>query len=154
MPADAVRLAAREQLWTGVHDVKSMLSGGVALTTDRVSSTQSSDDESLELFLEHGAFLVPTLVTYETLAWEWAGLDLPPASVVKVADVLDRATRAGVDVVVGTDRLGGMHRHQSEELAIRAGADRRAGAGLSHHDGGAAAAARGRDRRPAARGAA
>ncbi len=27
---------------------------------------------------------------------------------------------AGVDVVLGTDLLGGMHRHQSEELAIRA----------------------------------
>ncbi len=170
--ADAFRLAAREQLRTGAHHVKIMLSGGVASPTDRVDSTQSSDDEiravveeaaaqnryvtghaytaravnrglrlgvrgiehgnlidaeSLELFLEHGAFLIPTLVTYQNLAREGAEFGLPPASVAKVADVLDagldaldRATRAGVDVVFGTDLLGGMHRHQSEEFAIRA----------------------------------
>ena len=170
--ADAFRRAAREQLRTGAHHVKLMLSGGVASPTDRIDSTQSSDaevravveeaaaqnryvtghaytaravnrglrlgvrgiehgnlvdEESLGLFVEHGAFLVPTLVTYQSLDREGADLGLPPASVAKVADVLDagldaldRATRAGVDVVFGTDLLGGMHRHQSQEFAIRA----------------------------------
>lgn len=170
--ADAFRRAAREQLRTGAHHVKLMLSGGVASPTDRVDSTQSSDDEiravveeataqnryvtghaytaravnrglrlgvrgiehgnliddeSLDLFLEHEAFLVPTLVTYQNLAREGAEFGLPPASVAKVADVLDagldaldRATKAGVDIAFGTDLLGGMHRHQSEEFVIRA----------------------------------
>ena len=170
--ADAFRLAAREQLRTGAHHIKLMLSGGVASPTDRIDSTQSSDDEiravveeaaaqnryvtghaytarsveralrlgvrgiehgnlvddeCLELFVEHGAFLVPTLVTYQHLASEGAEHGLPPSSVAKVAtvleaglDTLERATRAGVDVVLGTDLLGGMHPHQSEEIAIRA----------------------------------
>ncbi|MEJ5914573.1 metal-dependent hydrolase family protein [Pseudokineococcus sp. 1T1Z-3] len=169
---EAFRLAAREQLRTGAHHIKIMLSGGVASPTDRIDSTQSSeaeiravveeataqnryvtghaytsrsveralrlgvrciehgnlvDDACLELFLQHGAFLVPTLVTYQHLASEGAEHGLPADSVAKVASVLeagldtvDRATRAGVDVVLGTDLLGGMHRHQSEEIALRA----------------------------------
>lgn len=40
-----VRRAAREQLRTGAHHVKIMLSGGVASPTDRVDSTQFSDNE-------------------------------------------------------------------------------------------------------------
>ena len=43
--ADAVRKAARENLRTGADHVKIMLSGGVASPTDRVDSTQFSDDE-------------------------------------------------------------------------------------------------------------
>jgi imidazolonepropionase-like amidohydrolase len=169
---DEVRRAARDQLRTGAHHVKLMLSGGVASPTDRVDSTQFSDeeilavvaeaeaanryvtghaytaravdrglwlgvrciehgnlidDESVRLFLEHDAFLVPTLVTYEALAREGAEHGLPPASQAKVADVLaaglgvlERASRAGVQVVFGTDLLGGMQVHQSEEFRIRA----------------------------------
>ena len=43
--ADAVRKAARENLRTGADHVKIMLSGGVASPTDRVDSTQFSDEE-------------------------------------------------------------------------------------------------------------
>lgn len=42
---DEVRRAAREQLRTGAHHVKIMLSGGVASPTDRVDSTQFSREE-------------------------------------------------------------------------------------------------------------
>ncbi|TCP54301.1 imidazolonepropionase-like amidohydrolase [Tamaricihabitans halophyticus] len=85
------------------------------------------DDTSLALFREHDAFLVPTLVTYHQLAA--AGLDygLPPESHRKVDDVLGRgldalrrAYEAGVNLVYGTDLLGGMHPHQLGEFAIRA----------------------------------
>jgi imidazolonepropionase-like amidohydrolase len=168
---DGVGRAAREQLRTGAHHVKIMLSGGVASPTDRVDSTQFSaeeiraiveeaeganryvtghaytaravnrglalgvrsiehgnliDDESVRLFREHDAFLVPTLVTYEALAREGARHGLPSASQAKVADVLDaglsaldRAARGGVQLVFGTDLLGGMQVHQSEEFRIR-----------------------------------
>lgn len=169
--ADAVRHHARHQLRTGAHHIKIMLSGGVASPTDRVDSTQFSDeeiraaveeagaanryvtghaytaravnrglalgvrciehgnlidDESVALFREHSAFLVPTLVTYELLAREGAAAGLPPASQAKVADVrdaglaaLERAWRAGVSIAFGTDLLGDMHPHQSEEFRIR-----------------------------------
>ncbi|MDA2803743.1 metal-dependent hydrolase family protein [Nocardiopsis suaedae] len=170
--ATAFRRAAREQLRTGAHHIKIMLSGGVASPTDRIDSTQSAeeeiravveeaeaanryvtghaytaravnrglrlgvrciehgnliDDTSLELFLERRAFLVPTLVTYQELARQGARNGLPPESRAKVSTVLDRglealrrAHEAGVDLVFGTDLLGGMQAHQSEEFAIRA----------------------------------
>jgi imidazolonepropionase-like amidohydrolase len=85
------------------------------------------DDGSLELLMRHEAFLVPTLVTYRALAEEGSKWGLPPRSVDKVQVVLDsgltsleRADRRGVQIVFGTDLLGGMQRRQSEEFAIRA----------------------------------
>lgn len=165
------RRAAREQLRTGAHHVKVMLSGGVASPTDRIDSTQSSDDElraaveeaeaanryvtghaytaravdrglrlgvrciehgnlidqsSVELFLEHGAFLVPTLVTYHELSRQGARHGLPPQSQAKVDTVLHRGLEAlrlahegGVRMAFGTDLLGGMQEHQSTEFTIR-----------------------------------
>jgi imidazolonepropionase-like amidohydrolase len=85
------------------------------------------DDSSIELFLRHQAFYVPTLVTYQQLAAEGAQHGLPADSQAKVHDVLqhglgalERASRAGVDIVYGTDLLGGMHRHQLSEFTLRA----------------------------------
>lgn len=170
--ADAVRKAARENLRTGADHVKIMLSGGVASPTDRVDSTQFSDDEiraaveeataanryvlghaytaksvnrglqlgvrsiehgnlidrrSVQLLLENDAFLVPTLVTYERLKQDGAKFGLPEASQNKVDDVLyagldalKLATDHQVKIVYGSDLLGGMQPHQSQEFAIRA----------------------------------
>ncbi|MEV4250777.1 amidohydrolase family protein [Streptosporangium canum] len=167
-----IRKAVREQLRTGAHHVKLMLSGGVASPTDRVDSTQLSleeiravveeaeaanryvaghaytahavnralrcgvrsiehgnllDETSIELFRQHGAFYVPTLVTYRALADEGPRYGLPPGSHRKVSDVLEHGLRAlelayrgGIDIVFGTDLLGGMHPHQAKEFAIRA----------------------------------
>ncbi|MEU6714350.1 amidohydrolase family protein [Nonomuraea sp. NPDC046802] len=85
------------------------------------------DDSSVELFLRHEAFLVPTLVTYWALKEEGLAFGLPEASWRKVDAVLDaglvaleRAARAGVRLAYGTDLLGGMHRHQSHEFRLRA----------------------------------
>lgn len=169
---DAVRHAAREQLRTGAHHLKIMLSGGVASPTDRVDSTQFSegeiraaveeaeafnryvcghaytaravnrglrwgvrciehgnliDDESVALFVENHAFLVPTLVTYERLKADGARAGLPAVSQQKVdmvlhagLEALDRANKGGVKIVFGTDLLGDMQIHQSQEFAIRA----------------------------------
>jgi imidazolonepropionase-like amidohydrolase len=168
---DEVRKAAREQLRTGAHHVKIMLSGGVASPTDRIDSTQFAieeiraiveeaeaanryiaghaytarainrglaagvrsiehgnllDESSVELFLEHDAFLVPTLVTYRRMAVEGAEYGLPEGSLRKNTLVLDAGLRAlelahgaGVNVCYGSDLLGGMRRHQLEEFRIR-----------------------------------
>lgn len=169
---DAVRAAARDELRKGAHHIKVMASGGVASPTDRIDSTQYSDDElaavvqearaanryvaahaytaravnralalgvrsiehgnllddhSVELFREHDAFLVPTLVTYWALAAEGVAFGLPEQSRRKVDDVLgaglaalERAARGGVRIAYGSDLLGGMHRHQNREFRIRA----------------------------------
>ena len=78
------------------------------------------------LMKERGAIACPTLVTYEALKNEGASLGLPATSVAKIDDVrlrgiesLDIMRRAGVTMAYGTDLLGEMHRHQSEEFVIR-----------------------------------
>ncbi|MEA5365316.1 amidohydrolase family protein [Amycolatopsis sp., V23-08] len=85
------------------------------------------DDRSVELFLERDAYLVPTLVTYWALKEEGREHGLPESSWRKVDEVLgaglaavERASRGGVNLVYGTDLLGGMHRHQNHEFRLRA----------------------------------
>ncbi|MEV0823138.1 metal-dependent hydrolase family protein [Nonomuraea rubra] len=85
------------------------------------------DDASVELFLRHEAYLVPTLVTYWALKEEGREFGLPERSWRKVDEVLDaglvaleRAARGGVRLAYGTDLLGGMHRHQNQEFRLRA----------------------------------
>lgn len=84
------------------------------------------DEAAARTMAEHGAYAVPTLVTYEALASEGAQLGLPPASVAKIAEVKDAGLRslevfkrAGVKMGFGTDLLGESHRLQSNELLIR-----------------------------------
>ncbi|MFC8798724.1 amidohydrolase family protein [Promicromonospora sp. NPDC057138] len=83
------------------------------------------DDESLALFLEHDAFLVPTLVTYWALKEEGRDFGLTEGMWQKVDTVLEtgleairRAHEAGVKLVYGSDLLGGMQRHQNEEFRL------------------------------------
>ena len=67
------------------------------------------------------------LVTYWALQEEGREFGLSQENWTKVAAVLDqahdalgRAHAAGLNPAYGTDLLGGMHRHQAKELAIRA----------------------------------
>ena len=166
-----LRRACREEVRRGAHHIKLMVSGGVASPTDRIDSTQFSeeeiraaveeaeaanlyvmvhaytarainralrcgaktvehgnlmDEESVDLLLENGAFLVPTLSIYQALADEGVEAGLPEALYNKVFDVLDAGKRAlemayngSVKMAYGTDLLGQMHRRQLDEFAIR-----------------------------------
>jgi imidazolonepropionase-like amidohydrolase len=85
------------------------------------------DRASLELMREKDAWLVPTLVTYNSLHKYGADYGLPPDSVAKVDDVriqgleaLALAHEMGANIGLGTDLLGGMHKDQSNEFTIRA----------------------------------
>jgi len=78
------------------------------------------------LMREKGAIACPTLVAYEALRNEGEALGFPPESVAKIDDVRLRSPRsleilleAGVGMAYGTDLLGPLHRHQSEEFVIR-----------------------------------
>lgn len=82
--------------------------------------------ESIELFLKHKAFLVPTLVTYRALSEEGMKYGLSQDSYDKLSVVLDAglnslelAYKNGVNIAYGTDLLGEMQKRQLEEFTIR-----------------------------------
>ena len=84
------------------------------------------DRETAELMVQAGAFLVPTLVTYDALHREGAQWGLPQASIEKIHAVreaglqsLEHAKAAGVALGFGTDLLGETHHYQSLEFSIR-----------------------------------
>jgi imidazolonepropionase-like amidohydrolase len=75
---------------------------------------------------DYGAVAVPTLVTYDKLSEEGEALGIGPEAVGKVDNVrlagmksLEIMHQAGLTMAYGTDLLGDMHRHQSEEFVIR-----------------------------------
>lgn len=75
---------------------------------------------------DHQAIAVPTLVTYDKLASEGLAKGFPADSVEKVKNVhkagmdsLSVMRAAGLTMAYGTDLLGDMHCHQSEEFVIR-----------------------------------
>ncbi|HTY55621.1 MAG TPA: amidohydrolase family protein [Candidatus Binataceae bacterium] len=84
------------------------------------------DESTAQVMAEHQAFLVPTLVTYDTINRHAAKIGLPPKSreandVVRKAGLrsLEIARRAGVEIGLGTDLLGELHEEQSREFLIR-----------------------------------
>lgn len=84
------------------------------------------DEETFDLLGENGAFLVPTMATYQALAAEGVEAGMPADLVAKVDQVFGagqetaaKAHEAGVKMVFGTDLLGSMQRHQLNEFAIR-----------------------------------
>jgi imidazolonepropionase-like amidohydrolase len=73
------------------------------------------------------AFLVPTLITYDVMHRKGSTIGLSAFSLEKLAEVfaaglrsIELAIKAGVSVGFGTDLLGELHEHQSEELLLRA----------------------------------
>lgn len=85
------------------------------------------DDESIELLLEHDAFLTMNLVTYHSLKQEGREFGLSQENWEKVdavltggMEALEKAHRGGVNLCYGSDLLGGMQRRQAQEFAVRA----------------------------------
>jgi imidazolonepropionase-like amidohydrolase len=85
------------------------------------------DEPTARAMAARGAYLVPTLSTYTTLASHGAGLGFPEDGLAKLRDVLAGGTRslavaraAGVKIAFGTDLLGELQAYQSGEFAIRA----------------------------------
>jgi imidazolonepropionase-like amidohydrolase len=85
------------------------------------------DDVTAAQMAEKDAFLVPTLVAYETMWKEGLEVGMPPELHAKIKPVLDVGTHSlevaakhGVRMAYGTDLIGPLHRHQSLEFKIRA----------------------------------
>jgi imidazolonepropionase-like amidohydrolase len=84
------------------------------------------DEPAARLMAEKGAFLVPTLVTYDAMHRRGAEIGLPPKSQQANQEVrkaglgsLEIAKRAGVRIGFGTDLIGQLHDEQSREFLIR-----------------------------------
>lgn len=86
------------------------------------------DDEAIELMLEHGTWLVPTLVAPEgVIDAAAAGLPVPEESVAKARLVVDvhrrsfsQAVAAGVRIAMGTDSGVTPHGRNLRELSLMA----------------------------------
>ena len=144
---DAIRRVVRERFRTGAHAIKLMTSGGVVSPTDPLRVPQYSaeailhsvdngvrsiehgnllDEAAARAMSQAGAYLVPTLVTYDSMRRRGAGLGLPEVSRDKNAEVLaagmqsvETARRAGVRVGFGTDLMGDLEDDQLFEFRIR-----------------------------------
>lgn len=84
------------------------------------------DEPTAKLMAAKGAFLTPTLVTYETMASKEFGSFLPPSIAEKNLQVLAAGLRslqiadqAGVTMCYGTDLLGPLQVKQTGEFALR-----------------------------------
>jgi imidazolonepropionase-like amidohydrolase len=84
------------------------------------------DDEAAADVVRHGAFVVPTLVTYESLHRHGRSAGAPAYLLHKLDSVrtegmraVERCRAAGVKLGFGTDLLGPLHRHQLEEFRLR-----------------------------------
>jgi len=85
------------------------------------------DADTARLMREHGAYLVPTLVTYHAMQEQADTFKLPVYLVRKNAEVITAglealaiARTAGLKTGFGTDLLGELHDFQSREFSIRA----------------------------------
>jgi imidazolonepropionase-like amidohydrolase len=84
------------------------------------------DAPTADLMAERGAYLVPTLATYDALARAGAKLGWSADMLAKLEVVRERgveavkiARAAGVKIGLGTDLLGEMHADQSLEFTLR-----------------------------------
>lgn len=84
------------------------------------------DAAAAALMAERGAFLVPTLVTYEVMLRKGAAIGLSEFSLDKLRAVseaglrsIELALAASVPIGFGTDLLGDLHAFQSDEFSIR-----------------------------------
>ncbi len=84
------------------------------------------DEASARAMKAHGAYLVPTLATYEALGDEGANLGWSEAMLAKLQRVRDKGVEAirlaraeGIPIAFGTDLLGAMQSRHSREFGLR-----------------------------------
>lgn len=105
----------------GTEGIKNALRAGVRSIEHGIYL----DDESIEMMLEAGAFLVPTLQAPMSVIAADAGAPLPPAVVDKARRVAEThaasiaaAYEAGVQIAMGTDAGVGEHGQNLEEIEL------------------------------------
>jgi len=88
------------------------------------------DAETAALMASHGAFLVPTLATYDAMARRGKEVGVAPVSAAKNLEVLDSGARAvelaraaGVRVGFGTDLMGELEDEQLQGIRLQVEVD-------------------------------
>jgi imidazolonepropionase-like amidohydrolase len=131
LSADEVRAAVEEarnaQTYVAAHlYTDEAIRRAVELGVESVEHGNLISAKTARLVREKGAYVVPTNVTFDALAKEGASFGLPPESVAKIEDVrsqglaaLQTLSEAGVMMAYGSDLLGAMHQHQSDEFILR-----------------------------------
>ncbi len=119
--AEAANIYCMAHAYTA-RAIKRLLQNGVRT----IEHGNLLDEESCDLFVETGAYLVPTLITYQALANEGVASGLPASMEEKIYTVLEAGNVAlkmaydkGVKMLYGSDLLGTMQRHQLQEFSIR-----------------------------------
>src|SRR5918994_6597964 len=123
----AVEEARNAQTYVAAHlYTDEAIRRAVELGVESIEHGNLISAETARLVKEKGAYVVPTNVTFDYLAKEGASFGLPPESVAKIEDVraqglaaLEVLHQAGVMMAYGSDLLGEMHRHQSDEFTLR-----------------------------------
>ncbi len=103
--------------------VKNALAAGVR----SIEHGSILDEETAKSIVEHGAFMVPTLLVMDVLAKSAEAGDIPHYSQMKLRQVhtqmpvsVDLAARAGVPLGSGTDILGARQPGRGAELSLKA----------------------------------
>ena len=85
------------------------------------------DEETARIMAEAGAYLVPTLVTYEALSEEGRDYGVPEDVIRKIDEARELGVRAlryayeaGVRIASGSDLLGPLQDRKARELEIKA----------------------------------
>jgi imidazolonepropionase-like amidohydrolase len=84
------------------------------------------DEETAAMMKKNGAYLIPTVITYDALARRGSEYQFPEVSINKIASVRVQALEAvkiarkhGVKIGFGTDLLGPLWEEQSNEFTLR-----------------------------------
>jgi imidazolonepropionase-like amidohydrolase len=125
--AAAVEEARNAQTYVAAHlYTDEAIRRAVSLGVESVEHGNLITPPTARFLKEKGAYVVPTNVTFEYLAREGAQFGLLPESVAKIEDVREQGLaalailyEAGVMMAYGSDLLGEMHRHQSDEFILR-----------------------------------
>jgi len=104
----------------GTQGIKNAIRAGVW----SVEHGSMLDDEAIQLFLDTGTYLVPTLFVVEEVSERGEEMGLTPVSLAKVEKIkhthaasFRRAAEAGVKIAVGTDAIDDeMHGKNAREL--------------------------------------
>jgi len=123
----AVEEAEAANIYVAGHAYTSRaINRGLELGVRTIEHGNLMDASSPPLFLQHEAFYVPTLVTYDALAKHGREQGVPEEALIKLPLVqagglqaLELCHRAGVPIAYGSDLLAEMHREQSLEFTLR-----------------------------------